>query len=247
MPTRIVAATTKDLTLSMEISEEENTISMQKTLESKADSDNEGSVLSEPPDVEEDNAPTPRPTNGARSVSSSTAREEGTPAADGGRRKSGRVIRKPRKLVDELPPASTAPTKRKRPAPHLQEEDTEMQDASGADDESSEDEAEDSAEGDDSPDEEELREKRRKTKKKGSQKKGANALAKAPAAKKIRMASGAVATTLTRARRSKKSTGANGASSKKGKAKGKQRDKGGQNEGEVDNVLFGSSMILDTS
>jgi len=229
----------------MEISEGEN------APRNHAGSGDEGSA---PPEAGDD-AQAAKATNGARSPSSSTAREEGTPAADNNRRRSGRVVRPPRKLADELPMQS-APAKRKRAVVEQAEEGEEMADASGADNESNGDEEEDDGEGgedesseggeeeeeeEEEPDEEELREKRKAAKKRGLAKKAAPLRPKAPAVKKARTASGAVAVL---AKRAKKHTGANGAGPKsaagrRGKGKQRVKERPAGEGGGADSILFG--------
>lgn len=193
-------------------------------------------------------AHTPKATNGARSTSPSTAREEGTPAPDvSNRRRSGRVIKKPKKFLDEIPTPS-APTKRKRAAPELVEGDEEMQDASGADNESNGEDDEDDG-GNDSEDsgeedhtnEEDLREKRRASRAKGARRKTTATKLKVPAVKKAKTASGAISIP----KRTRKSTGVNGtgprsATSRKGRVK--QRPLGsaaGLSTNNENSILFG--------
>ncbi|KAF8474020.1 hypothetical protein BDZ91DRAFT_779776 [Kalaharituber pfeilii] len=253
MPARTAARNRKNNiaeTTPMDISEGENPSRSETMASNNPGSDDEGSG---PPEGE--NAQTPKPANGARSVSSSTAQEESTPAAESGRRRSGRVIRKPLKLADEAPAQSTA-TKRKRVAAEPPSEDEEVQDASGADDESNgEEEESDSGESEegDEPDEEELQEKKKASKKKASNKKATHTppKAKAPAAKKARTVSGAIAiTTVTK--KTKQTEGLNGSTSKappagrkgKGKQSARQRRVAGGGE-EGDNALFDAVMDAD--
>lgn len=193
-------------------------------------------------------AHTPKATNGARSASPSTAREESTPAPDmSNRRRSGRVIKKPKKFLDEIP-APSAPAKRKRAVPEQVEGDEEMQDASGGDNESNgeddedegEEDSEDSSE-EDHTNEEELREKRRLSRAKGAGRKTAATKVKVPAVKKAKTASGAIPIP----KRTRKPTSANGtgprfAAGRKGRVK--QRPLGsaaGPSTNNENSILFG--------
>lgn len=232
-------------TTEVDISDDEN------APRNNAGSGDEGSAVPEAGD----DAQAATATNGARSSSSSTVREEGTPAADNSnRRRSGRVVRPPRKLADELP--KSTPAKRKRATvEQAEEEDEEMADASGADNESNGDEEDDGEEGEeessgedeDEPDEEELRERKKAVKKKGPAKKAAPPKTRAPAAKKARTASGTVA---IQARRTKKTTGTNGAGPRPAagrRAKGKQRarERPSGEGGDANCILFDAVMDAD--
>lgn len=192
-------------------------------------------------------AHTPKATNGARSTSPSTAREESTPAPDmSNRRRSGRVIKKPKKFLDEIPTPS-APVKRKRVVPEQVEGDEEMQDASVADNESNGDDDEDEGEDDsedsgeeDHTNEEELRERRRASRTKGTGRKTTATKLKAPAVKKAKTASGAIPIP----KRTRKPTGANGTgprstAGRKGRLKQRPLGSAPASTNNENSILFG--------